>query len=41
MSGWTLGYTLLERPAESLLGLATATGGAVIYLVAKRGSAPA
>lgn len=37
MSAWTLGYTLLERPAESLLGLVTAAAGAVLYLVAKRG----
>ena len=39
MSFWTLGYTLLERPGESLLGLATASAGAVLYLVAKRPSA--
>ena len=38
MSAWTLGYTLLERPGESLLGLATASAGAVLYLVAKRPS---
>ena len=36
MSAWTLGYTLLERPGESLLGLATAAAGAVLYLLAKR-----
>ena len=36
MSLWTLGYTLLERPAESLLGLATAGGGAALYFVARR-----
>ena len=41
MSFWTLGYTLLERPGESLLGLATASAGAVLYLVAKRPSARA
>ena len=38
MSAWTLGYTLLERPGESLLGLATASAGAVLYLAAKRPS---
>ena len=38
MSAWTLGYTLLERPGESLLGLATAAAGAVVYLLAKRSS---
>ena len=36
MSVWTLGYTLIARPAESLFGLATATAGALLYLVAKR-----
>ena len=36
MSLWTLGYTLLERPAESLLGLATAAAGAVLYFAVRR-----
>lgn len=36
MSAWTLGYTLLERPAESLLGLATATGGAILWFAARK-----
>ncbi len=31
MSAWALGYTLLERPAESVLGLGTALLGAVLY----------
>ena len=39
MSVWTLGYTLLARPAESVLGLATAAAGALLYLAAKRSSA--
>ena len=36
MSVWTLGYTLLERPAESLVGLATAAAGALLYPVLAR-----
>ena len=31
MSGWALGYSVLERPYESLLGLATAAAGALAY----------
>ncbi len=35
-NGWILGYTLLERPAESTLGLLTAVSGAAAYLVLER-----
>lgn len=36
MSGWALGYTLLERPLESLLGLGTAGIGAILYFPVHR-----
>ncbi len=36
MSVWTLGYTLAERPVESLFGLATASAGALVYGVLRR-----
>ncbi len=39
-SGWMLGYTLLERPAESLLGLATAVAGGAGYLALRRRPRP-
>ncbi len=35
-SGWTLGYAMIERPAESLLGLGTAAAGVLLYLVLER-----
>ncbi len=35
-SGWTLGYTLLERPVESTLGLLTAGAGVLLYLALER-----
>ena len=38
LSGWMLGYTLLERPLESLLGLLTAGMGAVLYFPIHRWS---
>ncbi len=38
MSAWALGYTLYARPAESLLGLATALIGAILYYPIRRRS---
>ena len=33
---WILGYTLYERPIESLIGLALMSAGAILYLIDKR-----
>lgn len=36
VSGWTLAFVLAERPAESLLGLATVLAGAPVWWLARR-----
>jgi APA family basic amino acid/polyamine antiporter len=37
ITGWTLGYIIAHRPKEGLWGLAIIAGGALLYLLIRRG----
>lgn len=41
LTGWTLAYTLLQRPVEGLAGVAIIAVGALLYAISRRFAGPA
>ena len=40
LTGWTLAYTLVQRPVEGLAGVAIVAGGGLLYAINRRFGAP-